>query len=215
MLRRILGPVQQQIEALLVPWVRRQRTRLRHSRVRNLQRLEARGESLESFVFRDAVAADIPKLAALHVETWAATYPEVKRPPTFQIRESQWREAFAKDDGTWFCIVIERPDHELVGFAKGIIRAGHTGDLNKIYLGWDYHRLGLGRRLVGHVVRRFISRQVTTMTLMADAANPSCAFYDAIGGEVQRDPTGRPRPGSYIWRDLEKLAERCLAEAER
>jgi hypothetical protein len=67
---------------------------------------------------RDAVALDIPKPAALHVETWAATYPEVRRPPTFQLREWQWREAFAKDDGTWFCTVIERPDREL-GLQKG------------------------------------------------------------------------------------------------
>jgi ribosomal protein S18 acetylase RimI-like enzyme len=199
--------VQHQIELMLVPWVRRRRASLRRSKAENLRGLAERGESLESFIFRDAVAADIPKLAALHVETWAATYPEVRRPPTVAIREWQWREAFAKDDGSWFCIVIERPDHELIGFAKGVRHEGHRGDLNKIYLRWKYHRLGLGRKLVGEVARRFVKKGMTTMTLTADAANPSCAFYEAIGGEVQRDDKGRLQPGTYIWRDLPGLAE--------
>ena len=35
----------------------------------NARRLRARGESLDSIVFRDAVAADIPALAELHVTT--------------------------------------------------------------------------------------------------------------------------------------------------
>ncbi len=130
-------------------------------------------------------------------------------PPTFAIREWQWREAFANDDGRWFCVVIERPDQELIGFAKGVVRENGRGDLNKIYLLWEYHRLGLGHRLVGHVVRQFMDKGVTTMTLFADAANPSCAFYEAIGGEVQRDERGRLCRGAYIWRDLPKVAAAC------
>ena len=80
---------------------------------------------------------------ALHVKTWADTYPMVRRPPTFAIRESQWKEAFAKADGSWFCIVIESAAGELVGFAKGVRTGPSWGDLNKIYLlrstsAWDW-----------------------------------------------------------------------------
>ena len=205
--------VLQRLELLLVPFVRARRARWRRSKAENLRALQDRGESFASFMFRDAVASDIPKLAALHVKTWAMTYPGVKRPPTFAIREWQWREAFEKNDGSWFCVVIERPDKELIGFAKGVVQEHGRGDLNKIYLLWEYHRLGLGHRLVGHVVRRFINTGVTTMTLNADAANPSCAFYEAIGGQVLRDDRGRPQPGNYVWRDLPKLAAICPMEA--
>jgi GNAT superfamily N-acetyltransferase len=202
------------IEPLLVPWVRWRRARLRHSKEHNLRALRARNESYASFVFREAVAADIPQLAALHVKTWAMTYPEVKRPPTLAIREPQWREAFDKDDGSWFCIVIENSKGELVGFAKGIVHKNGYGDLNKIYLLWEYHRLGLGRRLIGHAVRRFMAKGVTTMLLNADAANPSCGFYEAVGGEVRRDERGRPQRGAYIWRDLPAVAAACPADVE-
>jgi GNAT superfamily N-acetyltransferase len=197
------------VEPLLVPFVRRRRAKLRRSKEENLRALRDRNESSGSFVFRDAVKTDIPRLAALHVRTWAMTYPEVKRPPSFALRESQWKDAFEKDDGSWFCIVIENSQRELIGFAKGHSHKNGYGDLNKIYLLWEYHRLGLGRRLVGHVARRFIDRGMTAMTLHADAANPSCAFYEAIGGEVLRDNNGRPQRGAYLWRDLPALAAAC------
>jgi GNAT superfamily N-acetyltransferase len=197
------------IEPIAVPIDRWRRNRLRPSKAQNVQRLQSRGESLSTLTFRDATAEDIPRLAALHVKTWADTYPMVRRPPTFAIRESQWIDAFARADGSWFCIVVESPAGELIGFAKGVRTEPGCGDLNKIYLLSEYQRLGLGRRLVGHVVRRFLSDGITTMTLSADAGNPSCRFYLAIGGEYQRDDRGRAQLGAFIWRDLDAVARAC------
>ena len=133
----------------------------------------------------------------------------VRRPPTSALRASQWRDAFAKADGSWFCLVIDAPGGELVGFAKGVRTGPGRGDLNKIYLLSEYQRMGLGRRLVGHVVRRFLGDGISTMTLSADAGNPSCRFYLAIGADYQRDERGRPHRGAFIWRDLEALARVC------
>lgn len=200
------------LEPILIPIDQWRRNRLRPTRAENVRRLETRGESLSTLRFRDATAADIPRLAELHVKTWAATYPMVRRPPTFAIRESQWRDAFAKADGSWFCIVIETPDGELIGFAKGVRTGPGRGDLNKIYLLSDYQRLGLGRRLVGHVTRRFLAQGISTMTLSADAGNPSCRFYLAVGAEYQHDERGRPQRGAFIWRDLEALARACPSD---
>lgn len=143
------------------------------------------------------------------MKTWAATYPAVRRPPTFAIREAQWREAFQKVDGSWFTIVIQKPNGELVGFAKGVKHENGVGDLNKIYLLIEYQRLGLGRRLVGHVARRFIAMGQSSMSLSADAANPSCRFYFALGAENPREPDGFVHRGAFVWRDLEALAARC------
>ena len=165
------------------------------------------------FDFRDATSADIPALARLHVKTWASTYPGVRHPPTFEIRESQWNEAFQNVDGTWFAIVIEKPNGELVGFAKGVRHENGVGDLNKIYLLTEYQRLGLGRRLVGHVARRFLAMGQSSMSLSADAANPSCHFYHALGAENPREPDGRVHRGAFVWPDLEALAARCPTDS--
>jgi hypothetical protein len=46
----------------------------------NARKLRERGESLDSITFRDAIAADIPALAELHVTTWNATYRTTRGP---------------------------------------------------------------------------------------------------------------------------------------
>jgi len=175
------------------------------SRRRNLQRLSERGETTASLTIREATAADIFPLAQLHVTTWNATYaPFFMAGPNIETRERQWREAFAMDDPDWFCFVVETRNGELVGFAQGN-RSDHPqfgGELNKIYLRRDYQRLGLGRRLVGHVARRFVSQGIHSMWLYGDARNPSRKAWVALGAEkTDRDPGN----GNYGWRDLGKL----------
>ena len=108
-------------------------------------------EPAASFRIRDATAADVAAIARLHVATFIETHGGPG--PTFQVREWQWREAFDKADGTWFCFVIERPNGDLAGFAKGVAYAHQdlpdfAGELNKIYILREYHRMGLGRRLL-------------------------------------------------------------------
>lgn len=62
---------------------------------------------------------------------------------------------------------LEGHNGELVGFAKGTLydhsdQPGFFGELNKIYLLREHQRRGLGRRLVGHVARRFLRTCVET-----------------------------------------------------
>jgi peptide-methionine (S)-S-oxide reductase len=168
------------------------------------------------FTIREATSADIPALAALHVQTWNATYPDVPVKPTCEIRERQWREAFAVTDGSWFCFVIESQNGEMVGFAKGIPYnhpdlPDFSGELSKIYLLREHQRQGLGRRLVGHVARRFLSQGITSMVLFAEPSNPSCAFYEALGAERLLDAIGHFH-GGYGWRALHWLASVCPVE---
>src|SRR5262245_50365542 len=82
----------------------------RPSSAGNLRRLRARHESLETLVIREANVSDIPLLARLHVTTWNATHaPLLLKGPGVSIREQQWREAFARNDPSWFCFVVQRP----------------------------------------------------------------------------------------------------------
>lgn len=170
------------------------------------------GSNIMPFHLRDAREADIPALATLHVQTFNETH-RGGRPggPSYELREQQWRDAFAKQDGSWFCYVIEEDDGELVGFAKGTPHdggvPGYAGELNKIYLLQRVQRQGLGRRLLCAVARRFAERGVTSMLLFGEATNPSNGFYEALGAERIYSDAGEFN-GAYGWRDLSALVER-------
>jgi ribosomal protein S18 acetylase RimI-like enzyme len=184
----------------------------RPSKAENLRLLRERGEDLASFTIREARVEDIPALAALHARTWSETYWNVKHPPTAELREHQWREQFQVTDGSWFCFVVENRRGELIGFAKGKRHAGRdeagSGELNKIYLLREYQRLGLGRRMMGHVVRRFRDMGISSIMLFGVPENPSCHFHEALGGERLLNDKGG-FDGGYIWHDLARLAALC------
>src|SRR6185436_17305165 len=158
---------------------------------------------------------DIPALARLHVQTFNETHRGGRTGgPSHELRERQWREAFERQDGSWFCYVIEDERVELVGFAKGTPHDGgvpnYAGELNKIYLLQRVQRRGLGRLLLGAVARRFVERGVSSMLLFGDAASPSNGFYEAFGAERLYSQRGEFN-GGYGWRDLSALAARCGA----
>ena len=161
------------------------------------------------FQIRDARKEDVPTLARLHVQAFNETHcgGRAEGPP-FEVRERQWREAFAMNDGSWFCFVVEDDDRELVGFAKGRPHdggvPGFMGELNKIYVLRHFHRQGIGRLLLCHVARRFMERCVSSMLLFGDAANPSNGFYERFGAERLYGRNGEFH-GGYGWRDLHKL----------
>jgi GNAT superfamily N-acetyltransferase len=184
----------------------------RPSKSTNARMLQERGETLKSFTVRELTAADIPALATLHVTTWNDTYPQVRHKPTYQVRHYQWNELFKTNDGSWFCFVIENSKGELIGFAKGKREDDGSGNLNKIYLLREYQRLGLGRLLVGYTARRFLSMGISSMSVFAEATNPSCHFYEALGAKKLRHPDGKVNHGGYIWRDLSKIVSLCPIE---
>jgi ribosomal protein S18 acetylase RimI-like enzyme len=179
---------------------------LRPSRRGNLRRLRWRGEAIGDLAIREATAADIPALARLHVVTWNATYaPFGLKGPSVEVREQQWRAKFANNDADWFCLIVERADGDLVGFAQAgrSDNPAYEGELAKIHLLRDYQRLGLGRRLVGRVARRFLSRGITSMWLYGDARNPSSRAWLAMGAAKCDDD---PSSGNYGWNDTAPLA---------
>ena len=155
---------------------------------------------------REPTSADIPALAALHVQAWNDTYPQVQKPPTLEIRQRQWIEQFTITDGSWFCFVAENAAGELVGFAKGERYASgdlpeYDGELNKIYVLKAYHRQGLGRRLLEHVIQRFLKQGITSMVLFGTPNNPACAFHEKHGGQKLFAKNGEFH-GGYGWKDL-------------
>ncbi len=187
--------------ASLKRWLN-QRTRPSHEA--NARRLRERGESIDSIVFRDAVAADIPALAELHVTTWNATY-NTNRGPTIETRTWQWNKIFAEKDWRDFVLVLEDRTGRLIGFTWGKPENGEfAGQLSKIYLRWEYHGLGLGRRMMAETARRFADRGIHSFILFAELSNPTLGFYDRMGGERLLDDR-KQFTGAYAWRDVGDL----------
>jgi GNAT superfamily N-acetyltransferase len=160
-------------------------------------------------VWRDATPADIPALAQLHVITWNATYgPMGAVGPDAEVRARQWREGFARADADWFCLVLERADGALVGFAQ-VNRSDHPGyaaELRRLHLLREYQRQGHGTRVLAIITRRLLDRGITSMWLSGDARNPSIAAWLALGA-VKTDAD--PGNGNYGWRDLRTLLAEC------
>ena len=180
----------------------------------NSRALRTRGESLEALTLRDAVTSDIPALAALHVVTWNDTYAPLMVGPAVAVRERQWRQAFEQPE-SWFCYVLARPDGALIGFAKGVFRPEHEipGQLDKLFLARHYQRIGLGRRLVGEVVQRFLKADVLAMAAYVDPRNPSCGFFERLGAHWLIEPDGHVNFSWYVWNDLPALARYCRPAA--
>lgn len=178
--------------------------RSRPTGAENARTLRERGESLDSITFRDAVAADIPALAELHVTTWNATY-NTARGPTIATRTWQWNQVFAKENKRDFVLVLEDRNQRLIGFTWGRPHEGELeGELSKIYLRWEYHGMGLGRRMMAETARRFLERGIHSFILFAELSNPTLGFYDRMGGERLLDDRGQ-FGGAFGWRDLRKL----------
>jgi len=112
----------------------------------NARLARRRGETLG---VRRAVAADVPALAALHVETWNDTYAPISG------------SAGAPPPRT------RRP------------RVPRAGD--------------------------------QSTSAFVEPSNPSCRFFEAVGGEWRREPDGRLNFDWYVWSDLRALAARCPA----
>jgi GNAT superfamily N-acetyltransferase len=176
----------------------------RPTREQNLRKLRERGESLDTITFRDAVDGDIPALAELHVTTWNATY-NTTRGPSIATRTWQWNQVFAKENRRDFVLVLEDRTGRLIGFTWGKPAEGHfEGNLSKIYLRWEYHGLGLGRRMMEETARRFLERGIHSFNLFSELSNPTLGFYDRMGGERLLDDRGQ-FTGAYAWRDVRSL----------
>lgn len=183
---------------------RRLNARSRPTGARNARVLRERGETLDSITFRDAVAADIPALAELHVTTWNATY-NTTRGPTIATRTWQWQQVFAKEHRRDFVLVLEDRTGRLIGFTWGKPHVGQVeGELSKIYLRWEYHGLGLGRRMLAETAHRFLERGIHSFILFAELSNPTLGFYDHMGGERLLDDRGL-FDGAYVWREVRTL----------
>ena len=173
---------------------------------------------------RPACLADAPGLARVVVDTvwavdtpWAAADP---RPRADQYTESarNWRRAFAElaaaPDGREriFAAVDAGGRERVVGVAMGGPRrlpavpfGAYAGELTLLIVRASHRRCGVGRRLVGAVVRHLVDAGLPSVAVECRCANaPARRFYAALGGrpvgEHRVDEAGTQHPSTvYGW----------------
>ncbi len=137
-----------------------------------------------------ATLGDVPEIARVHVDAWRETYPGllpdfVLRGLSYDERERQWRRALAEGET---CLYVARVDGVVPGFAAGGTNRDpefadvYPGELYAIYLLRAYQGLGLGRSLFAAVSMWLRTQGFGRFLLWAVAENPSCGFYERLGG---------------------------------
>jgi GNAT superfamily N-acetyltransferase len=171
-------------------------------------------------IIRPALESDAPGIARVHVASWRSTYAGLM-PADFlaslsvESRENQWRGWIANPDRKSEFFVAEDANGQIIGFAcGGTEREGHPiykGELYAIYLLAEHQGKGIGRQLLGAVIRCLMAQGLTTMLVWVLAGNPACKFYEAMGGvRVGSKPVEiggvKLEELAYGWRDISDLA---------
>lgn len=171
----------------------------------------------------DAVLADAPAIARVHVESWRATYrglmpDEVFPTISYEGRERQWVAAItAAGEGRGCVVVAEEGEAGIVGFASGGPCRGdwpYAGELFAIYLLQTAQGRGLGKGLFRAIIERLAAQGHSSLLLWVLANNdPARGFYEALGGipvgEKEEAIGGVTiREVAYGWPDGEALLAR-------
>jgi GNAT superfamily N-acetyltransferase len=170
-------------------------------------------------LIREANAADAAGIAHIHYETWQIAYRGVVPDAylarlSYERRLKAWAEALARPSGSEYVCVAASDAGQIVGFASGgTERTGdpvYRGELNAVYVLPNYHRQGIGRRLVGWVAERLSGAGFGSLLLWTLADSPFRGFYEALGGQFVRE-SARDFGGvslglvAYGWTDIRLL----------
>ena len=142
---------------------------------------------------RQALPADAPSIARVHVESWRTTYrgivpDEYLAGLTYEGREAVWANVLGIPGHSTFVYVAEDEAGSVVGFAAGgptrPINPTYRGELYAIYLLEEHQGKGAGRLLAQTVIRELARRGMHSMIVWVLADNaPARRFYEALGGK--------------------------------
>ena len=135
-------------------------------------------------------AADVEAIAALARHVWQHTYPEIISQEQIDFMlDQRYRPQLVRGElrsaGVWWDQITV--DGRLAGFVSCLLTAT-PGEvkLDKLYVDPQRQRLGLGRRLVDHVVARALAAGCETLILAVNKHNTDAiAAYRKQGFAVR------------------------------
>ena len=139
---------------------------------------------------REAVSADAPAIARVHVDVWRTTYRGIvpdDYPCTlpYKDRESMWTRVLTATDSQ-VVFVAEDEHGGIIGFANGGPERSqdtvYAGEIYAIYILDAYHGQGVGRRLMGAVAAWLADKGLIALLVWVATDNPARRFYETLGG---------------------------------
>lgn len=173
---------------------------------------------------RKADTADIPVIAALHIEGWKGAYGGIVDQSyldslTVAQRIADWTQWMQSGESEVF---IADEEDKAAGFVvigrtktpppgSSPIRPSHSGEIYALYLRPDMWRRGIGTALIKHAARELKDRKHSTICLwVLDANARAKAFYEKMGGQkignkmIEIGPS-RLKEVCYGWKDTALL----------
>lgn len=138
---------------------------------------------------RPAIAADLPAVRALLVETWHATYDNLYGARRVTEITDDWHSlanlaAQSRREGTVFLVALD--GDAVLGTSLARLKAGGKVLLDRLYIRPDAQRRGVGKRLLEATCARFPAQSL--IRLEVEPQNISAIrFYEkqgfvAVGG---------------------------------
>ena len=170
---------------------------------------------------RLALPADAVGIARVHVNSWQTTYKgiikdEILAGLSVERREQNWLRQIEAPQPNSFLYIAELNGKE-IGFSNGgperTDDAHFKGEIYALYLLKEHQRQGIGRMLVEASVISLLANGLRSMLIWVLRDNPSCSFYEAIGGKYIREKVIEIQGQNlvevaYGWDNLYKLVEK-------
>lgn len=171
------------------------------------------------YTIRKAAVEDAAAIATVHVASWKETYrgimpDEVLNTLSIERRTRQWVNSLVDETSAYHRAFVAEMDGQVVGFASygapQMAASGFDGELFAIYILKSAHKQGVGRMLVGEVVKGMRSLGWKSMMVWVLKDNPARGFYERLGGgylfEKPIEISGATMEEvAYGWRDLNEF----------
>jgi len=149
-----------------------------------------------SWNLRIATVDDAAALAEVHLRSWQTAYRGIFSDAFLDgmmaglgTRTERWRQSLSSPTpADSRAYVVEIAGAGMAGFVSGgsarEVHPGYPGELYAIYLLAEHRGQGIGRALFGTCRDYLASLGHRAFMLWVIDANPTCAFYRAMGGQV-------------------------------
>jgi 3-deoxy-manno-octulosonate cytidylyltransferase (CMP-KDO synthetase) len=171
---------------------------------------------LPDIEIRRATIDDLPRVAAVHVESWQRSFSgiapeEFLRSMDLEKRTKRLRERFDRQPYGMF--LAEHSNGQIAGFidyGDPVLKVDHDVQVYSFYLLPQFQRLGLGERLFRHCVHDIRDGGFKRLCLDSLEASPYKRFYSKMGGSVighDKHKLGDEDFATVIygWNDLEAI----------
>ena len=166
---------------------------------------------------RKASKEDIKHVSKVYVDSWRTTYQglvpdDYLKELSYDDAEKSWID-FLNNENEPFIYVAINDIGKIIGFASGksIDEKNFDGELYSLYLLQECRGLGVGRKLISAIAKRFKEKDKHSMLVWVMKQNKSgLGFYERMGGKeyIHRTSTfggTTVDDVAYGWQDISVL----------